>query len=302
MSQNRTAYKKGLELEDMCHLNLSGNFDPPKKSFWGITMAIFSLPGLLLGLLFAETTLAQNHLRIFCESTSKTEEIRKAITDKQHRIGARSFVIEQKSDDCQMAHIRRPMFEKKEDGSPNFKRPVPCNGESLKRLLNEKNLRSLPPRNASDRWPLHFRAYFCEDCSFHKKEGEKFVPLPMEEVRRVAGELKQKAQNQPYDYEKPLEPGYIDFYGEIEFSIIGVKEKPRGYALKIFNNTASTGASDKFASALVAPQDAQAKYKDKLISDRQVYNCFPEEVVANEPPTVDEPAKETSDKAPATQD
>jgi len=265
-------------------------------------MGLFSLPGLLLGLLVAETTLAQNHLRIFCESTLKEEHIRVGITQKKRNIGARSFVIEQKSEDCQVAHLGRPMFEKKEDGSSNFKRPVPCNGDGVKRMLTEKNLRSLPPRNASDRWPLHFRAYFCEDCSFHKKEGEKFVPLPMKDVRRFAGELKQKAQNQPYDYEKPLEPGYIDFYGEVRFLSIDLKENPRGYALRIFPNTISTGDSDKYASALVAPQDAQAKYKDNLISAGQVYHCFPEEVVANEPPTVDAPAEGASDKAPATQE
>ncbi len=251
-------------------------------------MGVFQFVCLFFILILTNKSYAQNHLRIFCESTLKTEQLRAAVTKRNTRVGARSFVLEQKSNDCQVTYLKRPLFEKKPDGKTDFKRPVVCNGDTLKRMLNEGRLESLPPKEAPERWPLQFRAYLCEECSFHKKEGDKFVPLPIEQVRRLVDEVKQKAQDKPFDYEKPLEPGYIDFYGTIIFEAIDLKEKPRGYSLKVFSNSDSTtGDSDKFAAALVAPQDAISKYKKSLIGDGQTYRCFKEEVVDNEPPATE---------------
>ncbi len=246
-------------------------------------MGCFQYVCLFFILLLAGKSHAQNHLRIFCESTLKTKQLRESVTDRKSSVGARSFVLEQKSNDCQVVYLKRPMFEKKPDGKTDFKRPVVCNGESLKRMLSEGGVESLPPKGAPDRWPLQFRAYLCEECSFHKKEGDKFVPLPIEQVRRLADETKQKAQDKPFDYEKPLEPGYIDLYGSINSLALDLNEKPRGYALHIFSNREASGDSDKFAAALVAPQDAISKYKKSLIGDGQTYRCFKEEVVDNEP-------------------
>ncbi len=250
-------------------------------------MGVFQFVCLFFILILTNKSYAQNHLRIFCESTLKTELFRESIIEGKTSVGARSFVLEQKSNDCQVVYLKRPLFEKKPDGKTDFKRPVVCNGDTLKRMLNEGRLESLPPKEAPDRWPLQFRAYLCEECSFHKKEGDKFVPLPIEQVRRLADEVKQKAQNQPFDYEKPLEPGYIDFFGTIDLRVIDLKEKPRGFSLKVYSNLGSTGDSDKLASALVAPQDAISKYKKSLIGDGQTYRCFKEEVVGNETPTLE---------------